>query len=109
MRVVPARDEQGCPFAGPGVDLLGDEARAVLDTCGPLLAWFTAREPGIAVRALSMDLASGRVLVSLEVPGGRPRVLRFDASDGRELVDLAAPIVVLLGNAAIQKLRARRG
>ena len=107
VRVVPAKDQNGCSFAGPGVDLVGDEARDILSQCGPLLAWFDAREPGVSVRTTSMDLATGRVLVTLEVPGERPRVLRFDADGSRELVELAAPIVALLGALARKKLLAR--
>ena len=34
-RIVPARDASGCPFAGPGVDLVGDEAAAAFALAAP--------------------------------------------------------------------------
>ena len=61
VRAVPARDEAGCPFAGPGVDLRGDDARAVLGDAvlvGPFRAWLEAREPGVTLRSVSVALGS---------------------------------------------------
>lgn len=96
VRAVPKTDAKGCPFEGPGVDLRGDEARAVLDQAKPLVAWLDAREPGIVLRSLSIDLERSRVLVTLEQEGDRPRVLRFDPPSANELVDAAAPLVGVL-------------
>jgi len=80
VRIVPAEDASGCPFAGPGVDLVLDEAEAVFALARPLLAWLEAREP-VRVRSLSLDVRRRRLLVTLDVdPGaeGRPRVLKID-------------------------------
>ena len=104
VRIVPAEDEHGASFAEPGVDLVDADADAVLGACGVLLDWFHEREPGVVVRALSFDLARGRVLASLE-DGARPRVLRIEDLD---LLDRAAPVAGQLGELALAKLRARR-
>lgn len=107
VRAVPSKDERGCAFAGPGVDLIGDEARAAFALCGPILAWFDAREPGVNVRSLSCDLASGRVLATLDAAEGRPRVVRVDAPLSDEIVLHAAPLLAHLGVAVRDKLRQR--
>lgn len=88
--------------AGPGVDLVGDDARAVLDAAAPVARWLTEREPGVRVRSISLVAETGRVLATY-VPttgGDRPFVLRVDrpASDdlferARAAVDEAAPRV----------------
>jgi hypothetical protein len=95
------------PFEGPGIDLRGDEARAILAEAKPILAWLEAREPGIVLRSLSMDLVRLRVLVTLEQEGDRPRVLRFDPPSANELVDAAGPLIVKLGVAAAKVLERR--
>jgi len=114
VRAVPARDEAGCPFAGPGVDLRGADAIAILSLAGPFRAWLEAREPGITLRSLSVDLASRRVLITLEPmtsgDGGtqeRPRVVRIDPPHSEELVASAAALEAALGEACLAKLRAR--
>jgi hypothetical protein len=112
VRIVPARDESGCAFSGPGVDLVGDEAVQVLPLAAPLLAWLKAREP-VRVRSLSLDVGRGRLLVTLEAEAGqRPRVVKIDpgidASASAQLVALAAPLVRRLGEIAAVKLAARR-
>jgi hypothetical protein len=116
VRIVPAVDASGGPFAGPGVDLVLDEADAVLALARPLLAWLEAREP-VRVRSLSLDVARRRLLVTLEAePGlvGRPRVVKIDPgldpgswSSGEELVGLAGPLIRRLGEVAVTKLAAR--
>ena len=107
VRAVPAKTEEGCAFAGPGVDLLGDEARAVLAMAAPLLAWFEAREPGVRLRSLSCDLRTGRVLATTAESEGRPRVVRVDPPQSDEIVRDAGPLILHLGGAARDKLRQR--
>ncbi len=109
VRAVPARDEAGCPFAGPGVDLRGAEARAVLALAGPFRAWLEAREPGITLRSLSVDLASRRILITLEpmTPEQRPRVVRIDPPHSEDLLASAKPLEAALGAACVTKLRRR--
>jgi hypothetical protein len=113
VRAVPAVDASGCPFAGPGVDLVLDEADAVLALARPLLAWLEAREP-VRVRALSLDVGRRRLLVTLEpVPGvdRRPRVVKLDPGidpgSSDELVGLAAPLIRRLAEIVPSKLAAR--
>ncbi len=114
VRALPATDASGCVFAGPGVDLVGDEADTVLALARPLLAWLEAREP-VRVRSLSFDVGRRRLLVTVEpVPGGadgRPRVVkvdpRVDASASDELLGLAGPVLRHLGEVVAGKLAAR--
>jgi hypothetical protein len=122
VRIVPAVDPSGCPFAGPGVDLVLDEADEALALARPLLAWLEAREP-VRVRSLSLDVGRRRLLVTLEVAPateGRPRVLKVDpgidssssgssgsSSSFDELLGLAAPLLRRLGEVAPGKLAAR--
>jgi len=109
VRAVPSHDEAGCVFGGPGVDLRGDEARAVLDLAGPFRAWLDAREPGVVLRSLSVDRASGRVLITLEpmTSEQNPRVVRIDPPTSDELLRDAAPLEAVLATACVAKLRAR--
>lgn len=111
VRVVPATNEAGCPFAGPGVDLRGEEARALFALATPFRAWLDAREPGVTLRSLSVDLAAQRVLITLEPMAAdqRPRVVRIDPPQAGELIAAAAPLEAALGAACIEKLRRRRG
>ena len=109
VRAVPARDASGCVFAGPGVDLVGAEADAVLALAAPLTRWLQAREP-VRVRSLSLDVARRRLLVTLEdVP--KPRVVKIDpgidAASSEELVTLAGPVLEHLGVVVPLKLSAR--
>jgi hypothetical protein len=110
VRAVPARDEAGCPFAGPGVDLLGAEAAPILDLAAPFRAWLEAREPGVALRSLSVDVASRRVLITLEpmAPDQRPRVVRIDPPHADDLLASAGALEAALGQACVAKLRQRR-
>jgi hypothetical protein len=117
-RIVPAQDSSGCPFAGPGVDLVGEEAAATFVLAAPMLAWLTAREP-VRVRSLSFDVARRRLLVTVDAPAegpprapeARPRVVRIDpAVDGSasdELLALARPLLEHLGAVAAVKVAAR--
>lgn len=78
VRAVPFASVSGRPFEGPGVDLQGDEARAVLELAAPLLAWLDAREPGISrtIRSLSATRAEDgeplKVLVTFDDTGSEP-------------------------------------
>jgi hypothetical protein len=100
VRAVPAG------FDGPGVDLRGAEARAILELAAPIRAWLEAREPGVVLRSLSVDRERPRVLVTLEAEP-RPRVLRLDPPYANEIVDLAIELERSLGEACDAKLRAR--
>ena len=113
VRAVPARDEAGCPFAGPGVDLRGETARAILDDAAliaPFREWLAAREPGVVLRSMSVDVASGRVLITLEPASAeqRPRVVRIDRPTSDALLLAAAPLERALSLACLEKLRRRR-
>jgi hypothetical protein len=81
--IVPATDPDGCAFAGPGVTLRGDDALRVFAFAKPLLDALARFEPGITVRALSLDLERHRLLATLApiTPDrdARPRVVRADA------------------------------
>ncbi len=105
---MPDRDEAGCPFGGPGVDLRGDEARAILGMAGPIRAWLEAREPGVVLRSMSVDRKSGRVLITLAPnPGERPRVVRIDPPHSEELMADASALESAIAAASTLKLRSR--
>jgi hypothetical protein len=109
VRIVPARDASGCPFAGPGVDLVGDDTSEAFALAAPLLAWLEAREP-VRVRSLSLDVLRRRLLVTVEAEP-RPRVVKIDpgldAGASAELLALAAPLLRRLGEVAAIKLASR--
>lgn len=109
MRAVPARDEAGCPFAGPGVDLRGAEALAILALAGPFRVWLETREPGVTLRSLSVDVAARRVLITLEpmTAEQRPRVVRIEPPHSEELLEAAKALETALGKACVTKLRLR--
>ena len=109
VRAVPARDEAGCPFAGPGVDLRGAEALAILALAGPFRLWLDAREPGVTLRSLSVDVAARRVLITLEpmTADQRPRVVRIESPHSEELLEAARALEMALGQACVTKLRQR--
>lgn len=94
-------------FAGPGVDLRGEEAERVIALAKPMVAWLEAREPGIVMRSLSVDRAKMRVLVTLEQEGDRPRALRFDPPSANELVDAGAEVERAIADAAEIKIANR--
>jgi hypothetical protein len=91
----------------PGVDLRGEEARAAFAAARPVFAWLDAREPGARFRSLSMDLATGRVLVTIDDGTARPRVVRVDAPASLELVAAASDVVAYLTARAAAKVAAR--
>jgi hypothetical protein len=109
VRIVPARDLSGCPFAGPGVDLVGAEAARAIGVAAPIVAWLQQREP-LLVRTLSLDVPRGRLLVTIEGKP-RPRVVRvdprIDASASAEILERAAPLLRHLGGVVRDKLAAR--
>lgn len=109
VRAVPASDEAGHPFDGPGVDVRGDEARQLLVMATPFRDWLVAREPGVALRSVSVDLAAQRVLITLEPMAAdqRPRVVRIDPPHADELIASATPLEAAIGVVCTQKLRRR--
>ena len=108
-RVVPRSDASGCPFVGPGVDLVGAQAAEVVALAGPLLAWLVAREP-VRVRTLSLDVGRRRLLATL-VAEPRPRVVKIDPGidpgASAQLVALSEPLLDRLGELAREALAAR--
>jgi len=115
VRAVPRLDAEGCPFRGPGVDLRGEAARAVLEAAAPMLAWLDAREPGVSrsIRSVSSSRAPDgtplKVIVTLEAEDGeRPRVVRIDPPHVAELAAAAREVEELIGSACVDALR-RRG
>jgi hypothetical protein len=109
VRAVPAHDEAGCPFAGPGVDVRGPAADALLALATPFRAWLEAREPGVTLRSLSVDLAAPRVLITLAPMNAeqRPRVVRIDPPHTDELLVAARPLEDALRAVCKEKLRLR--
>jgi hypothetical protein len=109
VRAVPQKGLDGCPFAGPGVDIRGEEARRALEAAAPVRAWLEAREPGIVLRSLSIDHARQRVLITLEPAAEetRPRVLRFDPPHAMELALAARDVERIVGEACVRALRRR--
>jgi len=108
VRAVPARDQAGCVFSGPGVDLRAEGARAVLALATPFRAWVEAHEPGAVVRSLSVDLASRRILITLEPDAGaRPRVVRIDPPASDVLLRCAVALEAALGSACAAALSKR--
>lgn len=109
LRFFDAHVRIGLVSGEPGVDLRGDEAEAAFAAAAPMIAWLLAREPGARLRTLSLDLATGRVLVTIDAgDGARPRALRVDAPASQELVDAAADVVHHLTARAVEKLARRR-
>lgn len=110
VRAVPELALDGSPFSGPGVDLLGEDAAAVIEAARPVVAWLDAREPGVVVRSISVSTARPRVLVSVDpIPGGdhRPRALRFDPPWAVELRDAAREAERVIGEACARMLERR--
>ena len=107
VRIVPATDAAGCPFAGPGVDLRGDAARDALRMAAPILAALATFEPGVAVRSIAIDLERPRLTATLHAEG-RPRVVRMEAGPALTLLlESASDLVAHLADAAARALRAR--
>jgi hypothetical protein len=107
VRAVPSEGLDGAPFTGPGIDLRGTDADAVIEASRPMIAWLEVREPGVVVRSISMKLSPPRALVSLAATP-RPRALRFDGLFAEELRDVGRAVETLLDDACRRTLR-RRG
>jgi hypothetical protein len=113
VRAMPERSLDGAPFSGAGVDLRGEDARAVEDALRPVLDWLEAREPGVIVRSISVRPRGPRILVSLGPPNphgldARPRAVRFEPPYADELRELAKAAEHVLGVACAVALK-RRG
>ena len=110
VRAVPTHDESGLAFKGPGVDLRGAEATAILELAGPYRAWVEEREPGVVLRSLIADTVKGRVILTLEpmTPEQRPRVLRIDPPHGDQVMALAHELESRLATACFAILKARQ-
>jgi hypothetical protein len=107
VRIVPNTDPAGCPFAGPGVDLLAEAATEAFRSAAPLLSALAELEPGIAVRSLAVDLDKPRLTATLHAEG-RPRVVRIDAGPAlTRLLAAARPLESYLTEAARRALVAR--
>ncbi len=103
VRIVPATDALGCPFAGPGVDLRGDDATRVLGAASDIVKWFTDREPGARLRSFSIDLETGRALATIE-DTPRPRVIESRGDvELRAAADALAPSLCALCAAALAR------
>jgi hypothetical protein len=111
-RIVPAQDEKGCPFQGPGVDLRGEEAERAIEAAAALIKVLMSFEPGIVVRSLSLDLERPRLLVTLDplTPDKdmRPRVVRIDGGPALEaILEASGPLTNMLTDAARRALARR--
>jgi hypothetical protein len=107
VRIVPKTDAVGCPFAGPGVDLLGDAAEEAFRLAAPLLARLAEFEPGVAVRSIAVDLQRPRITATLHADG-KPRVVRLDGGAAlTRLLDATPALVAYLAEAAVVALVAR--
>lgn len=114
--IMPAVEVDGSPFAGTGVDLRGEAARDAFSLAAPMLDVLRSYEPGLDLRALSLDLererllATTRTTVPLASRGGeRPRVVRIDRGPAFDAVRAAAgALVEHLSEIARRKLEARR-
>lgn len=106
VRIVPATDEAGCPFEGPGVDLRGEAAARVFARAEPLFDAIRAFEPGIVIRTLSFDLDRPRLLATLEptTPEAdpRPRVVRLDQGPA---LSALAPLGLALAEELVEEAR----
>jgi hypothetical protein len=107
VRIVPATDDAGCPFAGAGVDLRGSEAEEAFRVAAPLLAALAEFEPGVVVRAVAVDVAARRVLATFEAIG-RPRVVRLDTGPALERAWRDLPPILAHLTAASRAALARR-
>jgi hypothetical protein len=112
VRIVPAKDAQGCPFSGPGVDLRGEEAERAIAAGEPIASALCAMEPGIVIRSVSIDFERPRLLATLEptTPEAdpRPRVVRIDEGPAlRAILEASRPLTHLLLEAAHRAIAAR--
>jgi hypothetical protein len=107
-RVVPAADAAGCAFAGPGVDVLGADAVALVAAAAPVFAWFDALEPGVRVRTIAFDFVRERVIANVE-NSARPRVVKVEAPASADLFARARPLATLALRFAHARLAHRSG
>jgi hypothetical protein len=101
VRVVPRHGNDGCPFAGPGVDLLGADAELAIAAAGPLLAALARVEPGVSVRSVAVDLDRRRVLATIDplTPEAdrRGRVVRIDGGHLLDaMIDATGPVIAAM-------------
>lgn len=111
-RVMPKTDARGCPFAGPGVDLRGEDAQRAFAAAKPLIALLAEAEPGVVVRSLSVDLAKPRLLCTLEPStpekDPRPRVVRIEEGPLlRRMLGQCQAVISVLADASERALRRR--
>lgn len=114
--IMPAVDVDGSLFAGTGVDLRGEAARDAFALAAPMLDVLRSYEPGLELRALSIDLERERLLATTRTKaafasrgGERPRVVRIDRGPALDAVLAAAgPLLERLSEIARRKLEARR-
>ena len=104
---MPEQAPDGSPFAGPGVDLRGEDARAAIEAAAPIIAWLVLREPDAKVRAISVRTKAPRVLVSIDAEP-RPRALRFDPPSANELCDAGRAAERVIEEACMRVLARRR-
>lgn len=107
VRVLPSTNADGSRFDGPGVDLRGPSAEEAFVRAASVLAWLEARERGMTVRSLLVDLDTRRVIVTFEAIAGRPIVVRIDAADATELFDRARTLTEWLAIQAEKRVAAR--
>lgn len=111
VRVLPDVDDAGRPFAGPGVDLRGEDAERVIALSRPLIAALEKMEPGVVVRSIAVDRRRPRITATLAPTtrgeGPRARVVRVDGGFLLEtliaLAEGALPTLVLLARQALDR------
>jgi hypothetical protein len=108
VRVVPETDASGAPFSGAGIDLKGELANEVFALASGMLAWIEERERGMKARSMSVDLKTGRVLITFDVGGSRPVVVRVDPPASVDLIERGAELERQLVRRS-QEAIARRG
>ncbi|MFO0679911.1 MAG: hypothetical protein U0169_25535 [Polyangiaceae bacterium] len=107
LRIVPKTDAEGCAFAGPGVDVRGDDADRAFELAAPVVLWLVERDPTARVRSIACDRAKMRFLVTLHA-SPKPMAVRIEAPASHDLDDRARDLVVELGRLAALRLAARR-
>lgn len=107
VRIVPALDDAGCAFAGPGVDLRGADADSIFALATPFREWLDVNEPGATLRAVSVDLVAPRVSMTLEPrSGAKATVRKLDAAESAALLERARALedaLVVCCAAALQR------
>jgi hypothetical protein len=110
VRVLPKTGLQGKRFAGPGVDLLGADAVAIIRESEGFIAWARARDSTCEVRSVSVQLEPHRVTISLDdvhqAAHGKPQVIRIGPPESSELMDVAQrvlPHLIVLTRQALER------